>query len=316
MNLKDNGKSSKSILFLRNCHLSEIWKKLWTGILKPKLHFLKKKQKEFPDAFILSSLENYYRQNNQASIAVVTADEDFRNACLSRRYYIDYYSNLGEYVDALKSSLTEDDRETEPIDLTRPVVTEDLTALKEILGRGSHATPVEVDRVLMLLRSRGENYHYFFSRSSDPIWLSYLEQDGYFKNPPNSVVLSDGSVQYPFWRELEYLKNVSQNAPEEIIREEIIRIVLKLPAVDNPRVYNYILDIALSLDGEQSVRLKPKMLEYAKLEYQLLAHRYQELLAHWTAENQTQAALELAEILIQFHPNPQDQENQNAQSSS
>ncbi|MYI61050.1 MAG: hypothetical protein F4105_05175 [Gemmatimonadetes bacterium] len=168
----------------------------------------------------------------------------------------------------------------------------------------------------MLLRSRGENYRYFFSKSSDPIWLSHLEQNGYFKNPPNSVVLSDSSVQYPFWPELEYLKNISQNATEEIIQEEIIRIVLKLPAVDNPRVYNYILDIALSLDGEQSVRLKPKMLEYAKLEYQFLAHRYHELLAHWTTENQTQAALELAEILIQFHPNPQDQENQNAQSSS
>ena len=163
---------------------------------------------------------------------------------------------------------------------------------------------LKIDRVLMLLRSRGENYQYFFSRSSDPIWLSHLEQNGYFKNPPNSVVLSDSSVQYPFWPELEYLKNVSQDVPEEVIR-----IVLELPAVDNPTVYYDLLDIALSLDGERSVRLKPKMLEYAKLEHQFLAHRYHELLAHWTAENQTQAALELAEILIQFRPDPQDQEN-------
>ena len=121
------------------------------------------------------------------------------------------------------------------------------------------------------------------------------------------MVWSDDSVQYSFWPELEYLKNVSQDVPEEVLR-----VVLGLPAVDNPRVYNDILDIALSLDGERSARLKPKMLEYAKLEYQFLAHRYHELLAHWTTENQTQAALELAEILIQFHPNPQDQENQNA----
>ena len=125
------------------------------------------------------------------------------------------------------------------------------------------------------------------------------------------MVLSDGSVQYPFWRELEYLKNVSQDVPEEVIR-----IVLELPEIDNPRVYNDILDIALSLDGEQSIQLKPKMLEYAKLEYQFLAHKYPKLLAHWGAENQTQAALELTDILVQFYPNPQDQENQNAQSSS
>ena len=229
--------------------------------MKSKLHFLKKSKKEFPDAFILSSLEYYYQQN-QASIAVVTADGDFREACLSRRY-IDYYSNLGEYVDALKSSLNKEDRETEPIDLTRPVVTEDLTKLKEILGRGNTVTSIEIDQVLMLLRSRGENYRYFFSKSSDPIWLKYLEQNDYFKNPPNVAISSDGSVQYPSWPEIEYLKNISQDVPGEVIR-----IVLELPEIDNPRVYNDILDIALSLDGEQSAQLKPKMLEYAKLEHQ------------------------------------------------
>ena len=264
--------------------------------------FSEKKQKEFPDAFILSALEHYH-QENQASIAVITNDRSFGEACVSRRY-IDYYPNLEDYIKALAPDRTVEDLSPESIDLTQPIVTEDLTALTEILGRGSNVTSIEINRVLMLLRSRGENYRYFFSKSSDPIWLSHLEQNGYFKNPPNSVVLSDSSVQYPFWPELEYLKNVAQDVPEEVIQ-----IVLELPAVDNPTVYYDLLDIALSLDGERSVRLKPKMLEYAKLEHQFLAHRYHELLAHWTAENQTQAALELAEILIQFRPDPQDQEN-------
>ena len=264
------------------------------------------KQKEFPDAFILSALEHYH-QENQASIAVITEDRSFRDACVSRRY-IDYYPNLEEYIKAFAPDRTEEDLNPEPIDLTQPIVTEDLTALKEILGRGSNVTFIEVDRVLQLLRNRGENYQYFFSRCSDPIWLRHLEQNDYFKNPPDVVVLSDGSVQYPFWPELEYLKNISQDAPEEVLR-----IVLELPAVDNPRVYNYILDIALSFNGERSAQLKPKMLEYARLDHQLLSRRYQELLAHWTAENQTQAALDLSYILVQFYSNPQDQENQNAQ---
>ncbi len=269
------------------------------------------KSKEFPDAFILSSLESYH-QKHQANIAVVTADGDFMKACLMRPY-IDYYKSVREYTEAFKPALTAEDLESEPIDPTQPIVTEDLTELKTILGRGSSATTIEVDRALKLLRSRGENYRYFFLNSNDPMWLDHLEQEGYFKDPPNVVVSADGHVQYPLWPELQYLKNIcKEDASKEII-QEIIQIVLQLPAVDNPRVYNDILDIALELDSEQSARLKPKMLEYARLEHQFLPYQYPELLAHWTAQDQTEAALELANILVQFAPDPQAEEKQKQQ---
>ena len=265
--------------------------------------FTKKKPKEFPDAFILSALEHYH-QEHKASIAVVSADGDFSKARM-RRPYIEYYENLEKYVEAFKPALTSDDLISEPIDPTQPIVTEDLTEIKAILGRGSNVTPIEVGRALKLLRSRGENYRYFFLNSNDPIWLDRLEQEGYFKDPPNVVVSADGHVQYPFWPELQYLKNVCKEAPEEVIQ-----LVLQLPAVDNPRVYESILDMALELDGEQSARLKPRMLEYARLERQFLAFQYSELLAHWTAEDQTEAALELANMLVQFAPDPQAEEKQ------
>ena len=61
---------------------------------------------------------------------------------MSRRY-IDYYPNLEEYIKALAPDRTAEDLSPEPIDLTQPIVTEDLTALKEILGRGSNVTPIE-----------------------------------------------------------------------------------------------------------------------------------------------------------------------------
>ena len=263
--------------------------------------FSKKKQKEFPDAFILSALEHYH-QEDQASLAVITEDGSFREACVSRRY-IDYYPNLKEYIKAFAPDRTAEDLNPEPIDLTQPIVTEDLTALKEIVGRDNNVTSIEIDRALKLIQSRGGNYQYFFLNSSAPIWLSHIKQKDYFKNPPDAVVLADGYVQYPSWPELEYLKNVAQDAPEEVLQ-----IVLELPAVDNPRVYDDILDIALSLNGEQSARLKPKMLEYARIEHQFLSHRYHELIVHWVAEHQIQAALELVEILIQFRPDPKAEE--------
>ena len=96
--------------------------------------------------------------------------------------------------------------------------------------------------------------------------------------PPNAEYSSDGYVQFPFWPELQYLKNVcKKDAPKEII-QEIIRIVLQLPTVDNPRVYDNILDIALELDGEQSARLKSKMLEYTRLKHQFLSFEFPKLL--------------------------------------
>ena len=122
--------------------------------------------------------------------------------------------------------------------------------------------------------------------------------------PPNVIYLPNGHLQCPFWPELEYLKNICEEAPKDIVGE-IIQIVLDLPAVDNPRIYEYILDMALVLDGKRSAKLKPKMLEYARLKHQFFPFQYPKLLGHWTAEGQTDGALELANILFQFTPDPE-----------
>ncbi len=144
---------------------------------------------------------------------------------------------------------------------------------------------------------------YFFSRLQNPLWIQPLVERDYFQCPPKIRDLPDGSVQFPFWPELQYLKNVSDYEPDKVIN-----IVLQLPRVDNPRVYDEILDIALKLQGNQSARLKPKILEYAKIKHQFQAYRYAELLAHWTEQDQTLAALELSKMLVEFAPDPQSEE--------
>ena len=164
-------------------------------------------------------------------------------------------------------------------------------------------TSATVDRALALIEKETDRQH-FFSRLKNPLWIQPLSERGCFKSPPSIRYLPDGYVQYPSWLELEYLKNVSQEASEEVLQ-----IVLELPAVDNPRIYNDILEIALLLSGEQSAQLKPKMLEYARFENHF-TDRYHELIGHWIAENQIQTALELVEVLIQFHPDPKAEEKE------
>ncbi len=146
---------------------------------------------------------------------------------------------------------------------------------------------------------------YFFSRLENPFWLQPLVERGRFKYPPKSQRFDDRTVIYPYWHEMHYLKNVCKDVPDEVVK-----LLIDLPETDNPVVYDGILDIALQLTGKYSVKLKDKILEYTDMERQFRSYRYTELLIHWTEENQTSAALELAKKLIAFAPDPQSEEKQ------
>ena len=161
-----------------------------------------------------------------------------------------------------------------------------------------------IDGTLKLVK-KGTGRRYFFSRLKNPLWIQPLVERGYFQSPPRIRYFDDGYVQFPSWPELQYLRNVSRDVPNEVIN-----VVLNLPPVDNPSVSDEILEIALQLDGEQSVELKPKVLESIDIDYRSLPHKYAALLAYWTAENQTSAALELTKILIGFVPDPQSKVKQ------
>ena len=156
-----------------------------------------------------------------------------------------------------------------------------------------------IDKVLTSVKKETDR-QYFFSKLNNPLWLDSLQQRGYFSNPPGMKKLPDGYVQYPHWPESGYLVNIANEATDSIID-----IVLSLPKTDNPRVYEDIFSIALKLDGEQSVRLFPKLNEYIKLDNQFLAHRYPELLHHWVEQGKVKQALELAKLLVLFKEDPE-----------
>ena len=127
-------------------------------------------------------------------------------------------------------------------------------------------------------------------------------EHGCFKSPPKLRSLPGGDIQTPVWPELRYLKNVANDAPNEVL--EIVR---ELPEVDNPRVYDDILDIALQLRGEQSAKLLKKVLESTEIDYHYSSrHRLAALLKRWTDQDQIEAALKLTQTLVQFMPDGQD----------
>ena len=98
-----------------------------------------------------------------------------------------------------------------------------------------------IDKALQSAK-KGTARKYFFSRLKNPLWIQPLVERGYFQSPPRIRHFDDGYVQFPSWPQLQYLKNVSRDMPDEVIN-----LILGLPKVDNPSVYNEILEIALQL---------------------------------------------------------------------
>jgi hypothetical protein len=224
-----------------------------------KAPFSSAKPKEFPDAFVLSALDGYHK-DHKVNIAIVSSDGDFRKAC-ELLPYIWHFTSLEDYVNAFKPELSREQHAIEePVDPLQPIVTEDLTELKGILGRGSQATDIERSRLMALLQSRGENYRYFFFNATEPFWIPHLEAAGFFAHPPDVENMPDGSIKIPDWPPIYYLEKTFENDPEAVVR-----ILESLPITSNPRILERVVSIASKSDRADVVsRLAPKILAAAE----------------------------------------------------
>ena len=146
---------------------------------------------------------------------------------------------------------------------------------------------------------------YFFPRLKNPHWIELLAKRGIFKHPPKVKHLPDGYIQFPFWPEFQYLKNVAQEAPEQVIE-----VISKIPSTENSRFYEDIVDIALKVHPSHSVELKARILEYASGKYPFLNPRFERVLCHWSSNDQVESALAITQALIKFQPDSQSEEKQ------
>ena len=198
--------------------------------------------------------------------------------------------------------------------LLAPITAQDQTEIQTILSR-SDRSENDVEQMFSLIERRGANFAFFFKHAADTAdatWLPLLNKRGYFADPPNAEPINDHMVNFPFWWPTHYLAKIADRVPDKAIK-----IVQQLPKVNNPRIYCEFLEIALQFHGEQSAQLKPKILEYTEIllefagvDLWLWTYKYADLLAHWAAENQISAALELTKVLVEFAPNPQPTINQ------
>ena len=190
------------------------------------------------------------------------------------------------------------------LDLLAPITAENQLEMQRIL-QNPDRSETDVSRIFELIERRGANYVFFFAEASDPSWIPILKERGHFAHPPNIEDLGDGFTSLPNWWPMRYLVRMAT-----LDTDEIIQIVGDLPAFDNPRVHEGILDIALQLPGADSVKLSGRLLEFARMPRPFNPYRLPDLLAHWTNENQMEAALELAKAMVYFAPDPDSEEKQ------
>ena len=257
------------------------------------------------------------RQKMQKAVAIIDPmvdrldskiQETKRNQLLNLWQRLEHFAHHNSKPDEEKFRKCLEDLEKTVFDLLAPITAQDQREIQTILQRPDRSES-DVEQVLSLIERRGANFAFFFkhaSETADATWLPFLNARDYFANPPSAQRNDDGWEIFPFWWPIHYLAKIANQVPDEVI--EIVR---ELPKVDNPRVYNGILEIALSLQEEQSAALKPKILESIDIDHQAFPQRYEDLLAHWVAENQTSAALELTKVLVEFLPDPQSEAKQN-----
>ena len=256
------------------------------------------------------------REQIQQTLATIdpmvnSLDSETREAKRDRYYHLwDQLENfahhksnpdIAEFNNCLK------ELENAVLDLLALKTAQDQKEIQTILNL-SDKSKNDIQRMFSLIKRKGANFVFFFrqvSENADVTWLPYLEKRGYFAHPPNVQLIDDESVIFPFWWPIHYLAKISNQAPNEVIE-----LVGNLPPVSNPLVYDGVMEIALQLHGDQSAKLKSKILESVSIEYQSRTHRYADLLAHWVKENQISVALELSKILVAFAPDPQSSEKQ------
>ena len=121
-------------------------------------------------------------------------------------------------------------------------------------------TQIEIERVIRLLQSRGENYRYFFLNAKEPMWIPHLHASGFFGNPPEVERTEDGGFKIPDWPPIYYLERVFE-APTG--RDAVLGILDELPETTNPRVLEGIVNIVLKSDDSNTlVRFSERLLTF------------------------------------------------------
>jgi hypothetical protein len=146
---------------------------------------------------------------------------------------------------------------------------------------------------------------YFFDRLDKPAWLEPLHGAGFFAHPIDPIK-EEGRIAFPFWPQSRFLARAAAEWPKK--HAEILRIALEIPDADNVRVHEDIADVAVKLSPDLAVRLVPRLAARVQSPYHMvLPMKLGELVSHLAKGDQVDAALQLAQALLEI-PQPEEEQ--------
>jgi hypothetical protein len=168
------------------------------------------------------------------------------------------------------------------------------------------ATPVPTAADVDTLRNKVPNTHatfaYFFDHLAHPAWVVPLRKEGFFSNPPDPVPHEGGGRSFAFWPALRYLVRMA-GVPR--VQETVLEIATSIPHTENVRVHEDLADLALALSPALAAQLVPMAKEWTQSPYHmLLPEKLGDLVSHLARAGLTDAARELASVLLDVQPDP------------
>ena len=191
------------------------------------------------------------------------------------------------------------------LDFFAPITAPNQQEIKKVLENPTPSSE-EMVSALALVKSRGANYDFFFKHASNSFWLPVLEEQGFFKNPPDVEPDGEARVIARLWRPILYLQRVASSAPDQVVN-----ILVNLPKTDNPRILHRICEIAGKIEQDElSLKLKSLVMRYVNSPYDWLIHQViTGLLNRWGegSDKTRAAALKVLKAVIRFHPDPESE---------
>jgi hypothetical protein len=148
---------------------------------------------------------------------------------------------------------------------------------------------------------------YFFERLQSPRWLNKLQEEAFFKNPPEPEEASEGGeIRFLPWPQSRYLVRMASQEPAIVL--DIALEILKT-GTKNALVHQDLVEAALVMPPKLAadwVKEETKWLKEQDYLYFSLPKKLGELIVYLAESEQVDAALGLARELLAVMPNPEE----------
>ncbi len=168
-----------------------------------------------------------------------------------------------------------------------------------------HKPTAEHIQDLTLAAATRDDREYFFNKLGNPDWLPLLHEERFFGHPPPAIHNEeDNTIAYDIWPESQCLARLAGDAPDIVF--PIIKVLIEEKAIDNGRILGDFIDAAVAMPPQYAAQIAAHVPNWLKDPQPFFfGRKLGGLISKLANEGEPQAALDLAEIVLQLHgPQP------------